>query len=304
MSAAVHALRWLLFGLASVALLSCRDAATQLRASAARRGATEDGEVVSIVNGVSIHTHEVQRLVAATGLSARTALARLQAERLLELEAAQRGYGSRSETNRVARQALVQALLSRDVEVVSVDEAEITRAYAAARARFEPPEKRVASHVLALVPKGASEAQERAAHAFAEAACRELLASHDRSATLETWKAQAQNSPQLPLKVEDLPAVADDGSFVPEFTRALFSLSEPGVVATPVRTEFGWHAIVLTAIQPSSQVPMAVARAQLRRELATQKHKSRFDALLATLRDRTPVQYADAARQALAGLDF
>jgi parvulin-like peptidyl-prolyl isomerase len=297
--------RSLLFGMALVALWACGDTATRLRASVARHGSTEDGEVVSIVNGVSIRTHEVQRLVAATGLSARAALARLQAKRLLEGEAAQRGYGSRSETQRVGRQALVQALLSRDVEAAGaddVDEAEITRAYAASRARFETPEKRVASHVLALVPKRASEAQERAARVFAETACRELRASHDRAATLQAWKAQ--NSPQLPLKVEDLPAVADDGSFVPEFLRALFSLSEPGVVPTPVRTEFGWHAIVLTAILPSSQVPMAVARAQLRRELTTRKHKSRFDALLTTLRDRTPVEYADRARDALTGLDF
>jgi peptidyl-prolyl cis-trans isomerase D len=251
---------------------------------------------------VSIRAHDVQRLATAGGLSARTALARLQAQRLLEDEAAQRGYGSRSETNRVARQALVQALLTRDVEVAGADEAEITRAYAAARARFETPERRVASHVLALVPKGASDAQERAARAFAEAACRELRASRDRAATLEAFKAQ--NSAQLPLTVEDLPAVAKDASFVPEFLQALFSLSEPGVVPAPVRTMFGWHAIVVTAIQPSSQVPMAVARAQLRRELVAQKNKARFDGLLGTLRKRTPVQYADAAHQALTGLDF
>jgi hypothetical protein len=284
------------------AALGCGDTVASLRASVGRHGSSAHADVVSTVNGSGIRAQEVQRLARAGGLSARAALARLQAERLLAQEAEQRGYGHSLETQRVARQALVQALLERDIEAERVDEAEISRAYTAARTRFEIPERRLASHVLALLPKAATKDQERAAHAFIEAACRELRASHDPAQTLEAFKAQSTSA--LPLKIEALPAFANDGAFVPEFSQAVFAMPRPGIVPAPVRTAFGWHAIVVWDIEPAKLVPMAVARAELQRELATQLHRRDIESLLTGLRKRTPIQYADAARQALDELEL
>jgi hypothetical protein len=295
--------RWLLLTTAGLlAAVGCGDTVANLRASAARHTSGAQAGLVSTVNGVSIGADEVQRLARAGGLSAHAALARLQAECLLAQEAEQRGYGHSLDTKRVAKQALVQTLLERDVEAEHVEEAEISRAYAAARSRFEIPEKRRASHVLALLPKGATNEQERAAHAFIEAACRELRASLDPARTLEAFKTQS--TPGLQLTVQALPDFANDGTFVPEFSQAAFAMSEPGVVPAPVRTEFGWHAIVVWEIKPATLVPMAVARAELQRELATQLHRRGIERLLAGLQKRTPIQYTPAARKALEELDL
>jgi parvulin-like peptidyl-prolyl isomerase len=295
----MSARRWLLV---LPALFACQGSALRDGQFASHPGSTLSADVVSTVDGASIGAAEAQALARAGGLSPAAALARLEAERLLAEEAERRGYRALWETHRVGRQALVQALLSQAVEAQPIDEAELRAAYERERARFETPEKRTATHVLALVPAGASEERERAAREFCANAIRQLTFAADRQAVLTQLKAAS--SALFAVKVEDLPEVANDGSFVPEFQRALFSLSAPGVVEAPVKTQFGWHAIIVTAIRPATHVAYATARTQLRQELAVKKHKQALDALLAKLRERTPVRYAETAQQALATLEL
>ncbi|HEY2734604.1 MAG TPA: peptidylprolyl isomerase, partial [Polyangiales bacterium] len=251
---------------------------------------------------VAISAAEVERLARAGGMSASAALARLEAQQLLAAEAARRGYDKQAETVRVDKQALVQSLLERDIESEQVDETEVSAAYVRSRARFETPEKRKATHVLAYLPKHADDAALAAGRAFAENAIRQLMAADDLDAVLSQLKAS--KSPLFAVKVERLPAVAHDGSFAPEFESALFALPRPGVVPIPVKTEFGWHAIVVTEIDPATKVPVLLARDTLRRELAIARHKLALEALLSKLRDARAVHYAERVEQALASLDL
>ena len=257
---------------------------------------------VSTVNGVGIGARELERLAHTGKLTPREALLRLQAARLLEAEARSRGYGHNTEARGVVRQAMVQALLRRDVEAGQIPERDLEKAYAAAHQRFQLPEKRVASHVLALVPSGASAAQDRAARELAVEACKKLAAATDVRDALVSFKEL--DSPELRVRVEDLPAVANDGTFVPEFTRALFSAAKPGVIPEPVRTQYGWHAIVLTAIQPAVSVPLAEARVELERELTLERNKRRTTELLSRLAGRDPTHYSEHVQDLLAQLDF
>jgi parvulin-like peptidyl-prolyl isomerase len=287
---------------ACLALSTCQPQGTNERGMPAWGRAAVSDDVVSTVDGARIAATEVSALARAGGLSTAAALARLEAERLLAQEAARRGYDSHAQTRSVGRQALVQALLSRDIESQSVDEDEIRAAYAREHTRFETPEKRTATHLLAFLPKGASAEQDRAAREFCEMASRELRNASDRQATLA--QLRTTQSALFAVKVEDLPAVANDKSFVPEFQRALFSVPAPGVVEAPVKTEFGWHVIIVTAIQPATHLSLESARPQLRQELAVRKRKQALEALLAKLRRGTPVQFSASAQQALATLEF
>jgi hypothetical protein len=182
-----------------------------------RRRATEArGDVVSSVDGMAITGAEVERLANAGKLSAQAALQRLQAERLLADEAERRGYGSETETQHVMRQALVQALLTRDVEAVEIPAAEVDAAYAAGRTRFEKPELRTASHVLAQLPAKASPQQDAEAEAFIRDVIRRLNASDDLHATLDALRSEHPSAFQV--VVEQLPASPAKGAFVPEFS--------------------------------------------------------------------------------------
>ena len=260
------------------------------------------GDVVSRINGSAIGVTEVERLAQVGRLPPTAALERLEAERLLAQEARERGYARRSHTELVGREALVQELLENVVEPVEVSQQELESAYTSQRSRFTQPEKRRATHVLAqLAPTAGADAQ-ATAEAFIRQTIRALQGTKDRQATLAM--AKSETSPSFSVQVQDLPLAADDGTFVPEFTRALFSLDAPGVVPEPVHTEFGYHAILLTEIVPAFDQPQSVAFETLRQEIVTRKRTQQLQALLTDLRKSTRVKFADDAQKILATLDL
>jgi hypothetical protein len=257
------------------------------------------GDVVSRVDGSAIGAQEVERLAQVGNLPPNAALSRLQAERLLGHEARSRGYERHSQTELMAREALVQELLLDAVEPVEIETAELEAAYLAQKARFTSPEKRRATHVLAMP---VSAAGQHSAEAFVRQTIRALQSSQDREATLVAARGEA--SGDFSVVVQDLPLAADDGTFVLEFSRALFSVPEPGVVPEAVKTQFGYHAILVREIVPALNEPKSVAIETLRGELATRKRAQRLDALLGDLRKRTPVKFSPDAQKILAALDF
>lgn len=258
--------------------------------------------VVSSVDGHAIAADEVAELASTGQLAPMVALRRLQAERLLAAEAERRGYAARAHTASVERQASVQALLAQDVESDVISQAELELAYTQQKARFDLPERRRSTHLLAELPKTPTPEQERAARAYIQQAITRLVAANGSA---EVWsELRREHVPGLKTIVEELPAAPASGTFVPEFSRALFSLTQPGVVPEPVRTSFGYHAVVVSELLPATHTPPAEAQATLRTELEAARHKQRFDALLKTLQRQTPVSYAADTATPLAALDF
>ncbi|HET8932646.1 MAG TPA: peptidylprolyl isomerase [Polyangiales bacterium] len=260
------------------------------------------GDVVSRINGSAIGVTEVERLAQVGKLPPNAALERLQAERLLGQEASERGYARRSHTELVAREALVQELLVNVVEPVEVSQRELEQSYASQKSRFTQPEKRRATHVLAQVASSAGPDAQAAAQAFIKQTIRALQGSKDAQPTLEM--AKGESSPHFRVQVQDLPLAANDGTFVPEFSRALFSLDATGVVPEPVHTEFGYHAILLTEIVPALDEPQSVAFETIRQEIVTRKRTQQLQELLSDLRKRTRVKFADDTQKILATLDL
>jgi hypothetical protein len=260
------------------------------------------GEVVSTVDGVAITVADVQRIVDATGMQPREALHKLQSEALLIGEAERRGYSASRAASHVKVQAEVQAFLAHDIESVRATEEEIRAELVRQKARFEIPEKRQSLHVLALLPKKATPAQDKAAHDFIAEICRAFGTVDDPEIVLADVQARSDKPPGV--RVEHLPAVANDGSFVQPFLDAMFSLPAPGPVPTPVKTEYGWHAIVLTKIIAPVVTPKQEARAAVTTEIETRKRKVALDALIARLRSDVPVVTDASGEKALATLEF
>jgi parvulin-like peptidyl-prolyl isomerase len=279
--------------------LACGEQGGFLRGHEATEVVEISGDVVSRVHGSAIGVGDVERLANVGKLPATTALQRLQAERLLGQEALERGYERQARTMLLTREASVQQLLLADVEPVEVSDRELEATYQAQKARFAQPERRRASHVLAQPLAGGAPG---AAAAFIQRTIRALQASSDTAATLSA--ARAETSSDYKVIVEDLPLSPKDGPFVPEFSRAMFSLGAPGVVASPVHTQFGEHAIVVTEIAPALEEAQSVAFETLRGEIATQKRAQRLNVLLGDLRKRTRVKFAPEAQKILAALDL
>ncbi|HEX7479859.1 MAG TPA: peptidyl-prolyl cis-trans isomerase [Polyangiales bacterium] len=288
---------------AAMALVSgCGGGGVPKQAEQGPAGAQLSGETLSTVNGTAITVAEVQALVNETGLAPREALERLQAQALLMDEAQRRGYAARSSVRLVGRKAAVQALLAAEIETLHASEPEIAAAYERNHERYTQPERRGSSHILALLPRNATQEQDEAARAFAVQACQDLALSTNLEAVLEGYRRRS--SPMFKVSVETLPSVANDGSFVESYMQALFSLKAPGPVLNPVRTEYGWHAIVVTEITPAVRIPLADAKPGLVKEIETQAHKAALDALVARLRAGTSITYDAKGRNALGTLDL
>jgi parvulin-like peptidyl-prolyl isomerase len=261
-------------------------------------------DVVSRINGSAIGIAEVERLAHVGDMQPDAALQRLQAERLLGQEARDRGYADRSRTREVAREAEVQAFLANVVEPVDISTEELEAAYAAHKDRFSQPEKRRGTHVLAQLAPNAGPDAIKAAEAFIVQTIRALRDddSNDSAAALE--QVRAQSSSLFKVVVQELPLAAREGSYVPEFSSALFSIKAPGIVPEPVHTEFGYHAILVSEIVPALEEPRSVAYETLRGELATSKRTQRLQELLHDLRASTRVSFSADAQKILAALDL
>lgn len=263
--------------------------------------------VVARVGATSISGADVERERSEKGGASREALDRLIAARLLAAEAERRGYGRRADVADATERVSVQVLLARRVEDEvperSVTDADVAAAYEAAGARFRVPEQRGSLHVLVQIPRDAPEARSNAARALCERARLELAAATDLDAVLARWSAM--HGGPFEIRAEHVPATAPDGGLVAEYLTALFAIDRthlPQVASAPVRTQFGWHAMVLTDVVPGRVTPLASVAVQLRTEVVTRRRRARLDVLLAELAQRTPpIAEDDVVRRLIAG---
>lgn len=254
------------------------------------------------MDGSSIGVADVERTARTLKLDPTTALDRLIAERLLVQEAQRRGVHRAEAVEHVARQAAVQLLLEREVEHVAVSEDAIAEAYNNQSARFIVPERRASLHVLVTVKRDDSAERQRAAERVANGILRELSAADDPKTVWETYRGVAERE-GFTIKAENVPAAARTDAFAPEYLDALYSRPEPGLVEASVRTDFGWHAIIVTTIVPAQTTTLEQARATLRAELLLKTRQQALEELVATLMRRHRVERDKAAIDALLQAD-
>ena len=258
--------------------------------------------MISTVQGHPITVADVQALVQGSALTPQQALRRLQAEGLLMAEAAQRGLGDEPAVEEIARQASVQSLLQSLIDAVTVSDEELRAAYEKAKSRFEQPERRVAVHALAQLPKNATPEAGAAARTFTTQMIDRLEHASDFKDLAA--KLKHETSRYFRVRLEKLPPMHRHSALVPSFLEAMFELPEPGVVRRPVQTVYGWHAIRVLEIRPSTSTPYAEAAATLRAELELERKKELVGELIGTLRKQNRVELAADLRQTLAKLEL
>lgn len=165
--------------------------------------------------------------------------------------------------SRLALERLRERLVAR-----AVTEADLRALYAQRRPEFE---RIGASHILFAIETPADEDR---ALTEARRALGRLRAGEDFAALAR----RLSDDPGSKSRGGEL-GVVGRGEFVPEFERAAFALPT-GEVSEPVRTQFGYHLILVTDRQVS---PLEEVRERLREEVAAQ----RGDRALAEWLDRT-----------------
>jgi peptidyl-prolyl cis-trans isomerase C len=219
------------------------------------------------VNGVAIAhdaiAREAQNHPAPSPVQAWTGAARALAIRELLLQEAHRlglrpqplvDEGGRKETG---EEALVRALITREVATPAPDEDSCRRYYEKNRARFRSPDICEASHILI-----AARRDQPAAFAAARQHALRLLAE---------LRDEPERFAELAVVYSDCPSAASGGhlgqltpgSTTPEFAAALALLGAGELSAEPVETRYGFHVIRLHRRVVGEVLPFEAVRERI-----------------------------------------
>ena len=78
------------------------------------------------------------------------------------------------------------------------------------------------------------------------------------------------------------------GQMVPEFDQAAFAMNE-GEVSGPVKTQFGYHLIKVTAKKEAAEMPFEQIKAQLKQQVAAEKQRAAYNSRVNQLKILFPV---------------
>lgn len=223
------------------------------------------GEV--FVNGVEIDpeaiAREIQHHPAPDAESAWAEAARALAVReLLLQEAARLNIAGEPDADEQGRDeaeddALVRALLDREVMPAEPGEAECRRYYDANVQRFRTPDLFEAAHIL-IEPEG----KDQSAWEAAEMRARTIIAEvgHDPA----KFAAAARELSACASKLQDgsLGQIRR-GELVPAVHSAIEALSDGETGQEPVRSRFGWHVLRLHRRIPGHTLPFEAARPKI-----------------------------------------
>jgi len=176
-------------------------------------------------------------------------------------------------------EALIRALLEREVAVPEPDDDTCRRYYTRNQARFRSPDIYEASHILF-----AAVANDREAYAQARADAEAVLASLQERP--ESFAALAQAYSRCPSGAQggNLGQLTR-GQTTPEFERALTALQPGETCAEPVATRYGFHVIRLDRKHEGKTLPYeAVVRriADYLRESVRRRADAQYIARLAS----------------------
>lgn len=161
------------------------------------------------------------------------------------------------------------------------DEATLRQRYEQEQSRFSQAEQRLASHILVEVPAGADAAAQKAA---ADEAAR--IAAQAKAPGADFAALARAHSDDVGSKAGggDLGWVEATGALGKPFEDALFAM-QPGTVAGPVKSDFGWHVIQLREIRAGDTVPFEQVRDELARQQADADRERAFNDLTGQLVD-------------------
>ena len=221
---------------------------------AVRGTAIASRTVTERLEAIQAERREVQEaLVAAQPFLAQVKVSDAQVQAYYEANPAEFRVPERVRAEYLVLSA--EALGRRD----AVSEADLRAAYEARASQYRVDEQRRASHILLKT-------EEQAVKLAAE-----VRENPGRFAELARKHSQ---DPGSAASGGDL-GFFGRGMMVPAFEEAAFRLQE-GEISAPVKSEFGWHVIRVTGVQPAKVRPLAEVRAELAAELVRQQGARRF----------------------------
>lgn len=189
-------------------------------------------------------------------------------------------YDKNKERYRAPEQRRANYLLVDRLKVrasVPVTDAEVRAEYEAKKATFAVPEQVSVSHILVASNAQASPEADAAAKAKAEALTARAKAGEDFAELAK----QNTDDPSGKENGGQLPPFGR-GQMVPEFEQAAFEM-KPGEVRGPIKTNYGYHVIKLTAKTSATTRTLEEVRPSISGDIAERKAVAEGDRLATQL---------------------
>lgn len=186
-----------------------------------------------------------------------------------------------ADVRRLVRLNLTLQGLIPHVAAVTVSEAELQRLFAERRAQYDQQEQVRVSHILIRVDAPTDDERARQTITLV----RGRLAKGEKFADLAR---QYSEDPGSKDRGGDLDFVRK-GALVPEFEKVAFAL-KPGEISQAVKTQYGYHLILLHERKAAHQATFAEAQAKLREQVVEERQEAAFQKWLAAERKRATIQ--------------
>ncbi|GGF43444.1 peptidyl-prolyl cis-trans isomerase [Aliidongia dinghuensis] len=219
-----------------------------------------------VVNGIEIPARsiasEMQFHPAPSQAHAWTAAATALVVRELLLQEARR-LGVEAEPDAPnEEEALIAALLAREVTTPEPDETACRRYWTANPAKFRAPDVYEAAHILFPAASDDEAARLEAKKAAAETLAL-LLRDPSRFAALARERSACPSGAAGGLLGQQ-----SRGDLVPELETFILELREDQICPVPVATRYGYHILRLDRLARGTTVPFEAAHGRIERELA------------------------------------
>jgi peptidyl-prolyl cis-trans isomerase C len=254
------------------------------------------------VNGVVVPhdliSREVQNHPAKSPIAGWTEAARALAVRELLLQEARRlGVAAEPATDEDGRretdeEAMIRALVAREVATPEPDADTCRRYYEQNRRRFRSPDIFEAAHILIAAPR-----QDAPRFEAARRKAREILAELSRAPEHFAELARARSDCPSRESGGNLGQITP-GSTVPEFEAALQKLATGAIASEPVESRFGCHVVRLERRIEGRELPFELVAQRIADYLRDRVQRTATAQYLQVLAGKADVQGVELTRAA------
>ena len=229
-----------------------------------------------------------------------------------QLDALLKQHGvSNAEFKKDLKEEVKMKKLSKELGAVTVSDAEAKKFYNDNISKFKHPDKVRAAHILISVnPQEIEEVikSDPSNKNLDEAAVKAKIAEEVKAKEAKATQllAEAKKNPSQFAKLakensEDT-ATANKGGdlgffsekeMVPEFSKAAFSMKPNTISDKPVKTQFGYHIIMVTDRSAAGQDPFEKVKPSIKAYLENQKQIENIDKLTESLKKSAKIEYLD-----------
>ncbi|MBM4291703.1 MAG: hypothetical protein FJ138_09865, partial [Deltaproteobacteria bacterium] len=304
---------------ALAAALACAPAALSCAPDAAPpapgrwRPPADESPVVARVGEVVITSAELERRLAEMAPLTRARYQSPERRRelldsvvrfeLLARRAREAGYGEDPDAQLAHKQAMVRALMDRELRGAPADEAvtdaQVEALYAERAAELSrPAQVRVAQLCVPDEAEARVAAAELKARLVASPAQPRVAWGAYLAARALARRPACAAAPPADLGYRARPAPGDADPLAP-VVEAAWALAEVGAVSPPVASPLGWHIAQRVAARPAVDRPLDEVREQLRGELVSRARSARVARYVEALRAEARVEVNEEALRAL-----